>query len=377
MYSSILLHLILLFSISVAGECSPEPHCTNIVLSVEACATNVVVNIQGDIKNRTVIENYIQGVTDGTLKLVTGSTQEVSGTYNISATYCRPTRDVPRLNSTVQLLVHGLTYNKGYWSSLTNQEFFLQNGSQYSWSEFANARGYHTLAIDRLGDGASSRPDPVSIVQLNFQTPIHHEVVQKLRQGIVGDVQFSTVIWVGHSGGSFLGQQLAAAYPLDLDVMILTGFAAIDVQAEIAAVLPIFTPATGITNLLPGYLTLPSAAIREELFYAGNYNPVIPVLDFAVQDTTTVGEIANLELINATKYTGDVFVLTGAQDAIFCRAGCGAGDNNVLARAAAYVPLAKSYEYYEVPATGHDINLHYSAPVAFAHAHNWLCRHGH
>jgi hypothetical protein len=39
----------------------------------------------------------------------------------------------------------------------------------YSWFDYANALGYPTLAIDTVGDGASSRPDPVLLATIPYE----------------------------------------------------------------------------------------------------------------------------------------------------------------------------------------------------------------
>lgn len=78
--------------------------------------------------------------------------------------------------TTMQLLVHGWTYNQYYFDIPYQPE-------TYSYALAANRAGYATLAIDRLGAGASLHP------------PIH-AVVQALRAGSLGTA-FDKVLLVG------------------------------------------------------------------------------------------------------------------------------------------------------------------------------------
>lgn len=86
--------------------------------------------------------------------------------------------------------------------------------------------GYPTLAIDRLGAGLSDHPDPITEVQANLQTNIHHEIVQMARAGTIPNTNtaFSKIIYVGGSYGSILGNQQAIQYPDDLDALLLTAY---------------------------------------------------------------------------------------------------------------------------------------------------------
>lgn len=63
--------------------------------------------------------------------------------------------------------------------------------------------GYATIAIDNLGSGNSSHPDPIAVVQMGLQTAIAHEIITMIRAGTVpGPIQgkkFSKVIVSSHS----------------------------------------------------------------------------------------------------------------------------------------------------------------------------------
>src|SRR6266568_3346388 len=84
----------------------------------------------------------------------------------IFAELCLPRGRAPQ---TVQLLVHGTTYNHTYWD-------FPDQVPKYSYVDAAVRAGYAVLAIDRIGDGQSSHP-PSS--QITFPNTIYtlHQVV--------------------------------------------------------------------------------------------------------------------------------------------------------------------------------------------------------
>jgi hypothetical protein len=71
--------------------------------------------------------------------------------------------------ATVQLLVHGATYNHLYWN------FPYENG-YYSYADAATAAGYATFDIDRIGDGNSSHP-PSTDLDLNAGAVALHDAV--------------------------------------------------------------------------------------------------------------------------------------------------------------------------------------------------------
>jgi hypothetical protein len=95
---------------------------------------------------------------------------------------------------TVQLLVHGATYNHLYWN-------FPYGNGYYSYVGAATAAGYATFDIDRIGAGNSSHP-PSASLDLNAGAVALHDAVTALRSGAVDGHAFRHVIAVGHSIGS-------------------------------------------------------------------------------------------------------------------------------------------------------------------------------
>jgi len=115
--------------------------------------------------------------------------------YTVSGELCATAKE--RTNgTTVQLLVHGSTYNYDYW------DFDAIDGFRYSYARDAAAEGFPTFAFDALGSGSSSRP-PSDQLTIQAAAYIAHQIVEALRSGSIGGVQFGKVIIMGHSlGGS-------------------------------------------------------------------------------------------------------------------------------------------------------------------------------
>ncbi|KAF1842271.1 alpha/beta-hydrolase [Cucurbitaria berberidis CBS 394.84] len=144
--------------------------------------------------------------------------QNLQGSYKISAQYCHPDNGS---SSTIQLLTHGIGFDKTYWD-------LDYNNYNYSYVNNALENGYSTLAIDRLGIGNSSHGDPFNEIQAQAEVEALNAVTTKLRNGGISQIDHSykKVIHVGHSFGSVQSLWLSALYPNNTDGVILTGFSA-------------------------------------------------------------------------------------------------------------------------------------------------------
>lgn len=67
----------------------------------------------------------------------------VSNTYQMSSRLCEPSRDNAH-SDTLQLLIHGASFNKNMWESQYEPE-------TYNWVQRMNREGYYTLAVDLIG----------------------------------------------------------------------------------------------------------------------------------------------------------------------------------------------------------------------------------
>ena len=128
----------------------------------------------------------------------------------VSGTLCAP----PDAN-TVQVLVPGGFYNRGYWDISVTPE-------RRSFRRAMNNAGYATLAVDRLGTGRSSKPPSLLLTALT-QADAVHQVIQSLRTGGQGP-RYGRVIVGGHSLGSAISIIEAAVYR-DVDGVLVTSMA--------------------------------------------------------------------------------------------------------------------------------------------------------
>jgi hypothetical protein len=151
-------------------------------------AQNSVFSTAPDPNNETQVEGFVSAVFSGSVVLPTG-TQTVSDTFTINGVYCKP---LLVKHNTLQLLVHGITYDKTYWSG-------LGVGNLYNYQAFASLNGYATLAIDRLGHGANpQRPDPFTVVQAPVHVEIIHQLIHTIRSTSVNPLgrKFSKIAYV-------------------------------------------------------------------------------------------------------------------------------------------------------------------------------------
>lgn len=284
----------------------------------------------------------------------------------IAGTLCQPPRaDV------VQLLLAGWTYDRQYFE-------WPYQPATYSYVRAANLAGYATLAIDRLGTGASLHP--ISLFDtLDADARTVHSVIQALRNGSFG-VRYRKVISVGHSLGSIVAMDEAGIYN-DVNALITTGATHTPNYASVmprivgrdypAATDPRFSGARWAKD--PLYVTsIPGG--RKYLYYRPDTDPKVPALDENLKAVDTLTEVATASstysFLNADQALNiPVYEVVGDHDTFFC--GLAAVDCTSARRLAAhegawYGPHA-AVSAYVVPHAGHDFQLERSAPGTTAH----------
>ncbi|KAF2641750.1 alpha/beta-hydrolase [Massarina eburnea CBS 473.64] len=192
--------------------------CTNVTIPIDISARQGLfqnVPSEGNLDTGAFVQAFNQRGRNYSQTLLEGF-QTVTGSYRISAKFCHPDGGA---GSTVQLLSHGIGFDKTYWD-------LPYNNYNYSYVETAIAQGYSTLAIDRFGIGNSSHGDPINTVQAQAEVEALNAVTTKLRNGEIPGVssRFNKVIHVGHSFGSVQSVWLSALYPNNTDGLVLTGY---------------------------------------------------------------------------------------------------------------------------------------------------------
>lgn len=354
------------------------PNCHEVTIPASVLATNKLIPSSLNLTRL--------GTVPGAIGEFIGDVQDttVAGTWDIIGRYCEPERKVEKRKHTVQLLVHGLTYTKEYWSG---DSFPGYQGDKYSWIAKASREGYPTLSIDRIGSGQSDLPDPTTVVQLPLQVQALRKVVKFLRDGTVTGRKFHKVIYVGHDFGSLIGNVLTAQEPDAVNGIVLTGFSTAYQQGMLGFIqtskpLPaaIFGPPR-FDNLLlfEGYTYMTDEAGRKQLFFhRGGYDPDLYKYDLARAGTLTVGELITSfqGVVVSAEYEGPVFVMNGAKDTTVCSLalkGISKGHcNGYTQKVSKLYPSARQFGFFIAENTGHVLNLHHTAQKSFAHAHDWM-----
>src|SRR6266436_13706 len=290
---------------------------------------------------------------------------------------CVPATGTP---SAVQLLVHGATYNR-YYSDWPYRPDF------YSYVRQMVGAGYATLNIERLGYGRSTHPLS-TLVTLPNGTEALRQLVDKLRSGEIGGHPFSRVIWVGHSLGTLYGW-LEASVSQDVDAFVLTGllhtvkpsWLALAFQSAYSANVD---PKFATSGFDAGYLTF-KPGTRGPLFYwAPGAQPGVIALDEWLKDSVSGTEFgAAVPLFNSppaqTAPSRAIRVPTllvlGEHDRVVCdEDGLVCTQYNVAQQETPYYSQEARLHVLIAPNTGHDLQLHETAPATGGEILDWLSK---
>ncbi len=234
----------------------------------------------------------------------------------------------------------------------------------------ATAAGYATLAIDRLGDGVSSRPAGRRLTW-NTSALSVAAAVTALRDGSLGTA-FENVILVGHSYGSVTSFLVADRHP-GVTAMIVTGAAHRVHIVNMTKLLLLSPPVRrnpdfDVTD--PLYVT--SAAGHRDFFYRpANTDPEVIAVDERLKQTAGFLEIPSAlpYLWNGVSRNTNIPVLTviGDRDTLFAgRWAADCSSDHALARfERRFYGRAAHVEGAVIKGGGHDINLERTAPIAY------------
>ena len=277
---------------------------------------------------------------------------------------------------TFQITIHGGTYSHLYWDWPYQPE-------TYSYLRRATAAGYAVLNIDRIGIGLSDRP-PAEAVDFKANAYVVHQIVQALRGGDLvvpsfGRVRAERIALVGHSMGSFTSVVEAGTYG-DVDAVVVTGALhsfGPDIPTAPASFYPAsLDPRFAGQNIPDGYLTsLPGTRDARFFYRAGAFDPQVVAVDEQTKETVTTGELADLATwapLSAAIQV-PVLVVVGDNDTLFCPDPSCTASGALDAEAGFYAPEACP-EVVALPETGHNLNLHLSAPVTYDLILEWMDR---
>jgi pimeloyl-ACP methyl ester carboxylesterase len=286
---------------------------------------------------------------------------------------CLPTGATP---STVQLLIHGATYDHNYW------DYPGFNG-KYSYVDSSVKSRYATFNIDRIGSGKSSHPLSTSI-DLYSDAWVAHQLVQALRKGKVtgptGSISFKKVIAVGHSYGTGVTWIESSKYH-DVDAVILTGaIRELQYDTLLTKGAPNLYPASldpkfGLFSQDLGYLTTRPGTRYQTLMEPGDVDPAVVEQDEKLKQTITATQMATFPIATMTvqDIRVPVLLVVGEKDTLFCgkSTDCSTPESVVKAEKSHLGPNVPSIDGYVLKGGGHDINLMRNAQDWFTYAVNW------
>ena len=234
--------------------------------------------------------------------------------------------------------------------------------------------GYATLALDRIGTGASSRP-PASILSIDTHVGALSAVVDALRAGVIEDTSSNHIVTVGHS----LGSAVVAAHAVStachsgvtpVSGSILTGFSHLPLPGTAL----FFATATwpvrnaGGQRLPAGYrTTIPWT--RRSLYAPGPVQRDVLAVDERLKETTAnVREVIgrSLPLVYRTRrLSNPVLIITGSRDTVVC------GRPGWLRLEARFFARETDVSIVSVAGSGHCLNTSPQAARAFSTMLAW------
>lgn len=213
--------------------------CQDLNLTIPLTANNTVFSLPFVPTNNIEVTDFILNLTEVGRDIaseLTAGTCQISGTYQVGVTLCTPSSSSSlsgpnTTTNTLQILSHGIGFTRSYWDY----------SPAYSYVDAALARGYATLAYDRLGSGvsrSSSRNgggdlDPINELQAPLEVALLSALTKLARTGGLSQQQqqtgnnitFDRVLHVGHSLGSISVYGAVNADPVGFsDGIALTGF---------------------------------------------------------------------------------------------------------------------------------------------------------
>ncbi|MFF0250512.1 alpha/beta hydrolase [Streptosporangium sandarakinum] len=285
---------------------------------------------------------------------------------HVAGTLCLPRGHA----TTVQLLIPGGFYGQAYWRMHGDRQ-------RPSYVETMTAAGYATLAIDRLGTGASSYPPSARFGRDTHQIVIR-QLIRKLREGRLGGGRFAKVVLVGHSLGSTLARTVAAAHPAEVDGVILTGESSVPNEAAFEQMgagihRAADDPAFAGRGLDDGYLTTRPGLRATWFYHRPNADSKVITADEATKTTDVFppGDSYTPPSINK-HIQAPVLIINGEHDKLL--AGARSSSAALHAQEAPFYSPRAKLETVVVPGTGHVLNGHRTAPHWFAQARAWADR---
>lgn len=290
----------------------------------------------------------------------------------------------PTRPATVQVLVHGITYDHSYW------DFPDPTGhtDRYSYVRAALAAGFATLAVDRMGIGRSDHPFSAT-VGIDENAFVIHQLISDLRRGTVtgptGTQSFRKVVLVGHSYGTWTSWFETTDWH-DVDGVILSGathHVRVDAVPLVGGTLypAKFDSAFRGRHLDIGYLTTRRGTRYQDFYAPAAADPAVVALDEATKETITAREAGDFPetISRRLDVRAPVLLVDGTLDSLFCGprlggADCSSGSTIVRDEGPYLGTSVPCIDGYALRGGGHDLNFALDAGDWFAVAQDWIAR---
>ncbi len=273
----------------------------------------------------------------------------------LAATLCAP----PGGAHTVMVLMSGSNFNGTYWD-------FPYEPQIYNFRRAMNTAGYATLVVDRLGNGASTHPQPETLTATATAQDLH-DIVRDARQGLDGAAPFGKVVTVGHSLTSGTSIMEATTYH-DVDGIVLTGYShAVNVPGTLSVIATYHSsandPEFAGRGMDPGYLTTRPGTRIHDFFDPGDVDPAVLALDEKDKEVFSLTEYPDgmvSTLPGMSNFiTAPVLIVVGGRDRMLCGvnyAVCASSATLQSEEAPFFAPAAR-LRTFVLPGSGHAVNL--------------------
>ncbi|KAH8655478.1 Alpha/Beta hydrolase protein [Xylariales sp. PMI_506] len=308
----------------------------------------------------------------------------INRTFDIGAQLCVPLRNTSK-SSILQIATPGLGFGKEYFDVEVDPQ-------QYSYVDAAVNKGYSILSYDRLGTGASEKPDAYDDVQI----PVEIEILAGLTSIAHGGKLISSfnvssttsdasaafdflptkIVHVGHSYGSYINSLMLIKYPDLIDGAIFTGLYPNNEEdtdplnvlnynhAFASEIDPVRFAEYG-----SGYFVLDNEETLQKLFFQkATLDPALLTYAESIKQPEAIGEYSSEEgnpLAPAPNYKGPLMFFVGEFDNFICNGNCSGIYNEIQARELFPGVAEDNLTYYLQPNTGHASMLSTNASAGY------------
>ncbi|MEU4476013.1 alpha/beta hydrolase [Micromonospora sp. NPDC023888] len=297
-------------------------------------------------------------------------------TYQVNGHLTAPEKVLSAPDAAITLYQHGIAAGEWYWRL---------DVPGYHHAEELAKRGHASLTVDRLGYGASSKPNGLSLC-IGGEADVAHQIVQQLRAGtyqLLGTVpgarttpRFAKVALAGQSNGGQIAQIATYSFR-DIDALVIMDWTDLGLTPQANA--RFFSSlqtcmrggSAGGDGGADGYAYYDLG--REE-FRTGNFHdtdPAVLVAALPHQNRHPCGDMASqlssvfVDLRHLSEIKVPVLLMYGERDARVS----GGQEHRALFTGTTDVRLL------DVPNAGHYMGLERNAPLVHDTLASWLDAH--